>query len=783
LIISRCQTKLILLLLVMLAFCLAHLHFLLLPDLFVTWDRQTKDRLMVLRNQWPAFRPAYYPLVAHVDLNNSSLAALNGYTFHRGQFADVTRVLGAVETAGQMWDFVFASRTDLQADQALVRSTAEAGNVFSGMALSLNRVPLKPHQRKASGDVPHVWHPRIVGNAARFYHGSEPLNPFDDLAAVSRGVGSLSIQYDTDGVLRRVPLMVRFGDGFVPILPLMMACDYLGVPSDRIEVKPGHWIRLPDAAFPGSASTVDVDIPIDQQGNMLINYIGPWGVMDHYNMVDLLEAARDRDLMELWVRELAGRIVVVSDLTTGAADVGSVPGDSAFPLGGMHANILHSIFTRSFIVEVSEFTMMAIEAGLMLLVWLGAIRFSSAAFCISSVALGLLYLVGAMGLFLYAGILIGVVRPLQMLFFANAGILVYRYIKEEQAKMAGLRQRDEIRATFGRYLSNDVVEELMSSPEKRHLGGELKRVTFLVSDLRGFTALSATLTPPQVIDILNRSLEYLLATIAAHDGTVDEIQGDGLLVFFGVPIARDNDIRRAVACAIDMQQALERFNTMQRERGQPSLAMGIGIHSGDVVVGNIGSDHRAKYGAVGSAINTAYRIESYAVGGQVLVSQAISDALGDDLLVRNTIDVQFKGIANPVRLCDVEGLKENGHNRLPPVDSGPLNRLVKPVAIGMVVIDGKSVSGEIVPAQLLAIGRNRVDLQLPLSMQPFTEVKLLLTEPAMANSIAVYGKLVSGGGRPNTMSVALTSVPPAAAALLKSFMASDTRQPNRENPY
>jgi adenylate cyclase len=138
------------------------------------------------------------------------------------------------------------------------------------------------------------------------------------------------------------------------------------------------------------------------------------------------------------------------------------------------------------------------------------------------------------------------------------------------------------------------------------MSGENREVTFLVSDLRGFTALTSRLSPHQVIEIMNRYFEHMVEIIARYRGTVNEFMGDGILAFFGAPLYADDDPERAVACAIEMQNALAEVNAEQRRLKLPELAMGIGINTGDVVVGNIGSERRASYGAVGTPINAAY---------------------------------------------------------------------------------------------------------------------------------------------------------------------------------
>src|ERR671924_863190 len=145
-----------------------------------------------------------------------------------------------------------------------------------------------------------------------------------------------------------------------------------------------------------------------------------------------------------------------------------------------------------------------------------------------------------------------------------------------------------IRATFGRYLADEVVASVLDSPEGLRLGGERRKVTFLVSDLRGFMPLSERLAPEQVVAILNRYLETMVDVILPYQGTIQELMGDGLLVFFGAPICREDDAQRPVACAVAMQLAMATVNEQNRREGVPEIEKGVRIHTGEVGGGNIG---------------------------------------------------------------------------------------------------------------------------------------------------------------------------------------------------
>lgn len=215
---------------------------------------------------------------------------------------------------------------------------------------------------------------------------------------------------------------------------------------------------------------------------------------------------------------------------------------------------------------------------------------------------------------------------------------------------------DSIRETFGPYLSAEVVNEILKSPGGVELRGELREITILVSDIREFTRTTELLEPGQVLELINRYLEEMTDIIMKHGGTIDEFTGDGILVFFGAPTFVPDHCTRAVACALEMQKAMEGLNRGNLRLGLPELQMGIGINSGQLIVGNIGSEKRKKYGAVGIPINLAFRVQAEAEGGEILVSPAVFHDLGEELLVEGTRRCSLKGIEPPVLLYRVEGL-------------------------------------------------------------------------------------------------------------------------------
>jgi adenylate cyclase len=225
--------------------------------------------------------------------------------------------------------------------------------------------------------------------------------------------------------------------------------------------------------------------------------------------------------------------------------------------------------------------------------------------------------------------------------------------REEQYREQLERNEQFIRATFGRYVSDEVVANLLEKPEGLKLGGDLREVTILMSDIRAFSTICERLPPDQVMKMLNNYLGTMSEIIMDHQGTIDEFIGDAILAIFGAPTSRPDDAQRAVRCALDMQQAMNDLNRDNREAGLPEISMGIGINTGAVIAGNIGSEKRSKYGVVGHQVNLTARIESQTAGGEVLISETTRDKLNQAFTLGEQKQVRVKGINEPVSIYQV----------------------------------------------------------------------------------------------------------------------------------
>ncbi len=223
--------------------------------------------------------------------------------------------------------------------------------------------------------------------------------------------------------------------------------------------------------------------------------------------------------------------------------------------------------------------------------------------------------------------------------------------------VTGLQERDFISNTFGRYVDREIARELLSRPEARRPGGEKREVVIMFSDVRGFTPLAESLSPEAVIHLINRHFARMIEVIQAHRGIIVDFLGDAILAFFD-PLEGPMEpvVRRAIGCALKLQAAVEALNLA--EPGLPPLHLGIGLHAGEVVVGNIGSASRAKYGIIGAAVNLTHRIQGQAQGGEVVVSEMVFHHCEATVAVKRTFETALKGIARPVMLYVVDSMRE-----------------------------------------------------------------------------------------------------------------------------
>jgi class 3 adenylate cyclase len=342
--------------------------------------------------------------------------------------------------------------------------------------------------------------------------------------------------------------------------------------------------------------------------------------------------------------------------------------------------------------------------------------------------------------------------------------------------LEGLRQRDFIRSAFGRYVSPEVAQQLLESPEGLRFGGEKRVITVLMSDLRGYTRFAEQGDPARVMDVLNEYLARMTDIIVQHGGTINEFIGDAVFAVFGAPLAHPDHAERAAACALGMQRAMADLNRQHATGGLPRFEMGIGVNTGEAVVGNIGSEQRAKYAVVGSAVNIAARVEGATVGGQVFVTAATYEAIKNLADVSAPMAVEVKGLSEPLQLHELRALR--GAYAQEAVHEESEEEVSVSLPVRYWVIEGKIVGPEQAPGEVVRLGRRAIVARLDPALTPLTNVRFRLARPDPGwESADIYGKVVATerDGAGSLTRIRFTSVTDADAEAIGALVEPPAR--------
>ena len=426
-----------------------------------------------------------------------------------------------------------------------------------------------------------------------------PHFPVRELSAAARGIGFVNTPEDPDGVVRSVVLQDTntFGRPF-PAFGLAVWLAEEGLSPDALALRPAPGGRF-DLEAGGRV------VPLDAKNRLLLDFWGPGGTFATYSCADVLAGRVDP-------AEFAGKTVLVGVTTAAGHDYKSTPFargnlvlSGALPSPGVeiHASALATLHEKSWYTQAPAYANAAflVLAGILAAAAARCRRgpYAGAALTLAVMAAAALaaYLAWS-GLHLW----LNVAGPLA------AAVLCYTGTTAEELVRTELERR-KTRALFSRYVPKDVVEEILKRPEEVQLGGARAEVTVLFSDVRGFTSFSEDKPPEYVVGRLNEYFTVMTAVIFRHGGTLDKYLGDGLMAFFGAPVPCDDHADRALAAALDMLDELAALNDRWRAAGEPAFDIGIGINSGPVVVGNVGSPERMDYTIMGGEVNLASRLE------------------------------------------------------------------------------------------------------------------------------------------------------------------------------
>ena len=471
----------------------------------------------------------------------------------------------------------------------------------------------------------------------RAYAAAPNIRSLTDAAKTS---GFFNAFPDIDGTNRWFPLVIKFGDNFYPPLSLSVVQQYLG--------RPMLSLRLEEYGVEGIAIG-DTEIPTDESGRILVNFLGPFHTFPVYSITDIINNRLDPALFK-------DKIVLVGATATGIYDLRVTPFSPAYPGIGIHATVIDNILHRSFIRRPGWTALIDIFIIIMLGLSMGTIMSRSRA--VSGLLAGLVlttaWVMANRFVFSNYNLWLNIVYPSLTILAVYIGVTIYKYITEE-------REKKKIRGAFQYYLTASVINEMLEDPSKLKLGGHKKDLSVLFSDIRDFTTISEQLTPEELVRLLNEYLTAMTDVVFNNEGLLDKYMGDAIMAVFGAPLDQPDHSMRACMTALGMMNELKRLQEKWMNEGKPPLNIGIGVNSGDMVVGNMGSEMRFDYTVMGDSVNLGSRLEGInkEYGTNIIISEFTYENVKDLLLCRELDSVRVKGKMLPVKIYELLGERKD----------------------------------------------------------------------------------------------------------------------------
>ncbi len=514
-------------------------------------------------------------------------------------------------------------------DQKFARAAREADNVIMPFFLSQRSKAADIGKTEIMQKCPvHISGPGPT--MAKEYHSILP--PIPPLLAAACRLGNVECEPDSDGVFRDLPLVVPYEGRWLPMLAF--AAFQLSRPDTP-------WVFRDNSLI-----QEELRIPLDQQGRLILKFRGPSRSHRRYSAANIIQSEVRLQHHEPPIyppEQFAGKWVFVGATAPGLLDLKPSPLAPVYPGVELHATLLDNLLQKDFFRSVPAWLQwlwtFVLTCGLILL-----ILFANRLWVVLTGFGFFIFLhIGASAALFSKGWIAATVLPAVSLGMAFMFTAAFSYATEG-------RQKQAIRTMFSHYMSDEVISHLLEHPEKVRLGGERRRLTLFFSDLAGFTGLSEFLQPEELVHLLNEYLSVMTDIILEEQGTVDKYEGDAIMAFWGAPLPLEDQALRACRTALRQQDALDSLNRHFEKIGWPRLHCRIGLHTGEAVVGNLGSRKRFDYTVIGDTVNLASRLEGLNkfYGTAIMASETTVKECEGAIEFQELDWVAVKGRATPI---------------------------------------------------------------------------------------------------------------------------------------
>ena len=585
-----------------------------------------------------------------VKIDERSIRKIGRWPWSREHWTKLIERLMDLEAEVIGIDAIFAEQESTSADTQLAEAMDKAGSVVMGYFFLTSEDEIRELKGGyLGGDVGPVGPQKIpilrpqkveeVPILEALYLRSN----IEIISEKARALGFFNVDFrvkeNVDGTVRWVPLVMKFQDDVYPSFALQVLNQYLGSPEPPV-------LKVADFGVEKILLSGRV-IPADERGGLLLNYRGRRNSFPGYSFYKVIEGDVPKG-------EFAGRIVLVGATATGVYDARVTPFDVGLPGVEIHATVIDNILRRDFIrqpdwiwaINIPAIILMTFIPGLFIyrLRPLRGVPISTGLFVI--------YLF-ANWYFFNQRVWINLIYPFLGFLGVFVAVTVYQYVTEE-------REKRKIRGAFQFYVSAGVIEEILKDPAKLKLGGERKVLTVLFSDIKGFSSLSETLPPDTLTKLLNLYLTPMTVTVFKYQGTLDKYMGDAIMAIFGAPLEQNDHAENACHTAIDMVGALKGLHKGWEIDGIPEISIGVGINTGPMSVGNMGSTMLFDYTVVGDHVNLGSRLEKLnrEYGTNIIISEFTHRHIQDKFTCRELDIVRGRGRREPVTIFELLGREE-----------------------------------------------------------------------------------------------------------------------------
>lgn len=464
------------------------------------------------------------------------------------------------------------------------------------------------------------------------------MPPIASLVQAAQALGHVNVIPDSDGVVRWAPLVIEYRGAYYPSLALELVRQALGLAATDLQID-----------FDGGIQLGGMEIPTDHHLRLLLNYAGPAKSFRHISAVDVMSG-------KIPEGSLKDHLVLIGATSSGTYDIRVAPVDPVFPGVEVHATVADNILSGRYLRRPVWGIFVTI--GGIILLSLVAVVITRRFRPMGSAAATLLVAGGVFGLahilFRSPGYWLPILYPLSSLAFTFTGCTLYRVLTEQ-------RERAWLKRAFQQYVPADVVQQIADDPQALVFGGERRRLTVLFTDLRDFTTYSEEHEPEEIVEILREYLTAMVDIIFKHGGTVDKFIGDSILGIFGAPIHYPDHAARACQAAFEMAEQLKVLQERWKAEEKTPLRMGIGVSTGEVVVGNLGSEQRFDYTVIGDAVNLGARLESankdFPTQHHIIISESTYQEAKEILEVNPLGEVLVKGKRESVPIYELVSVR------------------------------------------------------------------------------------------------------------------------------